>query len=100
MKSIVANDSNSFGASSIGSPYSKRHPRRKSQINKISEKQVESVSIVAAPMPVDSTVLYKRNDEIVEFPDNTTTAGSVVFNIGTPQSSPNLKQYAAARYMR
>lgn len=129
MKSIVEYDSISSDSPPPASPYSRRHPRRKSRKNKVAAKQIESSSItvnhrIAPPVPVDANVVYQRHDEIVELPDYVefeqpktvygqeqqqrrsdavaTAADSVVFNFDSAQSSPYSRRYpaSAARKMR
>lgn len=122
MKSIADNESNSSDSPPPASPYSRRHPRRKPRKNKVAAKQSES-NHIAPPVPVDATVVYQRNDEIVELPDYVqfeqpksvyaeqqqrrldaaaTAADSVVFNFDSAQSSPYSRRYpaSATRKMR
>lgn len=123
---IVDNESNSSDSPPPASPYSRRHPRRKSRKNRIATKQIESnggllVVNRLAPAPVVQTnVVYQRHDEIVELPDYvqfeqpktvygqqrqleaaaaaaaTSVTDSFVFNFDSAQSSPYSRRYPAS----
>lgn len=66
MISIVDNDSNSSNSLPPASPYTKRHPRRKSRKNKITASPIESDSNLVNRIVQPA---YQSHDEIVELFD-------------------------------